>query len=145
MVAMSSRPTGQVVDSNNFTKQQLISCRLISSQRRMLDFLDEKYEGKYDIKVSASPSQPLSCPTLGLYQTETAVIRLTSSFTAPTQLLYHFVPREQGCTVRGKYRIKSHGHFSFTCWAEICDKLPAKADKRIRRLKSCSCKTSREC
>ncbi len=35
------------------TKQQLVSCRLINSQRRLLDYLNEKYgEGNYEVKVS---------------------------------------------------------------------------------------------
>jgi len=37
-------------------KQQLLSCRLVNSERRLLDLLDGKYgQGNFEIKVSLDP------------------------------------------------------------------------------------------
>lgn len=41
-------------------REQLVSCRVISSERHLLQYLDEKYgAGNYEIKVAA----PFFCPS----------------------------------------------------------------------------------
>jgi hypothetical protein len=80
-------------------KQQLISCRLAISQRRLLEYLDGKYgEGNYEVVVRTHVS---GCRTVVKTACKTSNLK---RLVAPTQLLCHLVFERPRFSLRGKHR-----------------------------------------